>query len=89
MVALFAALVFAFFTLGNSAHAQLIPTPESQSNLILDPTYPGPGTEVLVRLDAYSVNTTGAEIRWFIDDVESVGDRNERSITVPLHNSGR
>ena len=50
--------------------------------LSTSPTFPIPNADVTVRLEDYSVNAIGAEVFWFIDDVEQTEVKNERSITV-------
>lgn len=45
------------------------------------PKYPEPHETVTVSLNQYGVNTFGATIRWYLDDVEQVDYRNERSMT--------
>jgi hypothetical protein len=50
--------------------------------LLLQPKLPEPNSEVNVSLDAYTMNTAGAKISWFIDGVEIAERANARSITV-------
>ncbi len=57
----------------------------SEASLITSPQYPYPNTNVTVELSAYSMNTAGADIRWYEDGTEITTARNERAITV---NSG-
>ncbi len=49
--------------------------------LIAKPQFPAPYSVVEVSLDDYSVETTGASIAWYIDNVEQKEDRNERTLS--------
>jgi hypothetical protein len=63
-----------------NTHAQLS---EGQPiGLSVEPQYPSPHSSVIISLEAYSMDTTGATIRWYIDKVEQVSARNERGIEV-------
>ena len=48
----------------------------------LDPQYPNPGETVTANFDDYAINSAGGTILWFIDGVEGVTFRNQRSITL-------
>lgn len=52
------------------------------------PQYPEPQSTATVSLNDYSVNTFGATINWFVNGVEQVGAKNNRSITVPTREIG-
>jgi len=56
--------------------------------LKLTPTYPIPNSTVEVSLELYSVNTSGASIRWFIDGVENTTVQNNRQIQLPTGSFG-
>lgn len=60
----------------------------TDASLTLNPSNPLPNSEVTVSLNAYSVDTTGATISWFIDGVEQQQSRNLRSITVDTGDIG-
>ena len=77
LLAFFASLLF----LGTFVfvHAQSLPT---NASLQLTPQFPEPQKEVRVSLNAYSVDTTGATISWYVDGVEMKGLRNEREISI-------
>lgn len=53
---------------------------QSSATLIASPQFPTPNQEVSVSLDAYSMNTLGATITWYVDKVELTDRKNERSI---------
>ena len=65
----------------HSAQAQFLPA-NTGIQLTLSPKSPAPGDEVRVSLDAYSVDTVGATISWFIDGVAQPAAKNNRSLTV-------
>ncbi|MCF7816066.1 MAG: hypothetical protein K9M10_02460 [Candidatus Pacebacteria bacterium] len=76
-------LLFLFFGLGISfLHAQSLPTNAAGVNLIPNPQFPAPHSLVEISLDAYSLETTGAYIRWYTNDVAQSHCRNERSCTI-------
>ncbi len=52
------------------------------------PQYPEPNSSVNVSVNDYSVNTLGATISWFVNGVEQVTSKNERSIKVPTRELG-
>ncbi len=62
-----------------SLHAQTL-SGQSGATLIASPQFPTPNQEVTVSLDAYSMNTIGATITWYVDKIELVDRKNERSI---------
>lgn len=62
-----------------------VPTTHAQSAdaiLALDPSFPEPGEQVHVSLDAYSMDTAGAQIAWYLDGVELTSFKNARSMTI-------
>lgn len=61
-------------------HAQVFD--ESALQLLTDPEFPGPRQTLTVSLDAYTMNTTGATIQWYVDGVERGEFKNERSMTL-------
>jgi hypothetical protein len=71
-------LVFAFPFVVN---AQFIPN-QPAVTISTSPTIPEPFAETVVSLDAYTLDTTGATISWFIDGVEEQSARNLRSLTL-------
>ncbi len=54
----------------------------ASASLVVEPTFPEPESEVTVSLDAYSMDTVGATISWYIDSKQVVSSKNERSIVV-------
>ncbi len=84
------ALVPLFLFLGISAssvHAQFSGM-DQEASLVTSPQYPRPDSEVMVELSAYSMNTAGADIKWFEDGKELTSVRNERSITLSAGSVG-
>jgi hypothetical protein len=63
--------------------------PSGQSTLKLDPSFPKPNSTVVVSLDAYTMDTTGATITWSVDGVEMQSARNSRSTSVLLGDVGK
>lgn len=63
-----------------SGHAQFS-GPSSSVNLSLQPRFPAPNETVTIALEAYTIDTTGSEVRWFIDGREQPDLRNQREIT--------
>ncbi|MDC1205590.1 hypothetical protein N8083_01960 [Candidatus Pacebacteria bacterium] len=57
-------------------------------NIIASPAYPEPFAEVELKLDAYSINTTGSTISWFIDGVEQIDARNTRKMNLIVGDLG-
>lgn len=79
--------VFVWFVLLSlPVHAQSINTDVS---LELEPRYPTPGSVVTVSLNAYSMDTIGASIMWYVDKKELTNFKNERSITVTVGDAGK
>ena len=59
------------------------------ANLKMVPTYPEPDSTVVISLDAYTVDTSGATIAWYIDGEEVTASRNERSMQLRLGKIGQ
>jgi hypothetical protein len=78
---LFFALLCGFFLSITPAEAQMT-IDASSASIVAEPEYPSPLGEVTLSLDAYTLNTTGADIRWYINNTERVDARNERSLTM-------
>ncbi|QQR64721.1 hypothetical protein IPH92_04130 [Candidatus Kaiserbacteria bacterium] len=74
--------------LPSSAFAQVPSFIGSSIYLESKPQYPEPQSTATVSLNDYSVNTFGATINWFVNGVEQVGAKNNRSITVPTREIG-
>ncbi len=51
-------------------------------NLTVSPNYPEPESSVVIALEAYTTNTIGATVSWFIDGVEQPDFENDRSILI-------
>ena len=60
----------------------------SNAHLQISPRYYEPNSTVTVQLQAFSMNTNGATIRWFIDGTENPNYRNERSLPVTVGELG-
>ena len=65
-------------------HAQEGLPAGSSVSLTLDPLFPEPGSAVTVALDAYSIDTSGATITWYVDGAEVPSFRNARSIILTV-----
>lgn len=79
----FISIVMCFFFSGiNSTLAQFATLGGGTLQLTLDPQFPTPYSSVVVSIDDYSVDTTGATISWYVDGVEQTASRNERSIKI-------
>jgi hypothetical protein len=79
-------LVF-LFSLG-FAHAQFSAGDSIGASLETNPKFPGPNESVQVSLNAYSINTTGARVTWYVDDKKLEYSQNERSIRVTTGDIG-
>ncbi len=80
-------LFFLFLALSYTAYAQT--NIAGDASLKLEPRFFEPGSTVTVSLDAYTMNTTGAEILWYVDGKELVASRNSRSIQVIVGDFGK
>lgn len=58
------------------------------ASLTTIPTTPPPNSDITVTLNAFSVNTNGATIQWFVDGIENTEARNARSIEVQSQSLG-
>lgn len=56
--------------------------PGSTAEIELSPQFPAPDQTVRVSLNAYTFDTTGATIRWYINGVENTELQNNRSISL-------
>lgn len=66
-----------------SASAQFSQTPTVPgSSLVTEPRFPEPGQTVTLRLNDFSLNTSGAAYSWFINETELTSAANQRSITL-------
>ena len=63
-------------------HAQAALDEATSISLISNPEYPAPYSSVIISLDAYTINTTGASILWYINNVEQKQVQNARSIEI-------
>ena len=70
-----------------TAAAQFIPNTQS-AELRLLPAVPEPNQAVSVTLEAYTIDTTGATIIWFVDGVENTETRNLRNLTLTAKGLG-
>lgn len=66
----------------HTSNAQAIPSGITDAVLTPRTEYPEPNTAVPIRLDAYTTDTVGAKIRWFIDGKEHPEFNDLRNITV-------
>lgn len=80
-VFLFSFLVCVFFAFPYVSHAQFS-IGQAGLHLVADPQFPSPHTHVVISLDDYSLDTTGASIAWYVHNLEQKESRNERSITI-------
>jgi hypothetical protein len=48
--------------------------------IILNPQYPNPGEQITATIDDYALNSTGASITWFFDDLSAPAVDNNRTI---------
>ncbi len=71
-----------FFTYVPYTHAQSFFNENTSVHLIPNPEFPSPNSQVQITLDDYSVQTTGADITWYIQGTENKDFRNERSISL-------
>ena len=71
----------------SSAQSSLSQT--TNVHLSIEPNFPAPESSAVVSLEAYTIDTTGATISWFIDGKEQVGYKNERSIPIDVPELGK
>ncbi len=74
--------VCSFFGITMLAFAQFTPFGGGALQLTLSPQSPTPHSVVVVSIDDYSVDTTGATISWYVDGTEQASSKNERSIRI-------
>lgn len=81
--ALFLAFVLmcASFSVAPQASAQTLGVGQSAS-LTTNPSVPAPNSTVVVSLSAYTIDSTGATIRWYVDGGERTDATNARRLTV-------
>ncbi|NCN52718.1 hypothetical protein GW943_02835 [Candidatus Parcubacteria bacterium] len=80
LIAVFFVCVCSFFLVfAGYVHAQSF---ADEASLEVSPRTPAPFSTVTVSLNAYTLDTVGASIRWYIDGTESTNVRNERAITL-------
>ncbi|MFT5037284.1 MAG: hypothetical protein ACI9VM_000863 [Candidatus Azotimanducaceae bacterium] len=77
--------IFAFSAANTMAQSFGINT---DATIKIKPAYPEPNTDVTASLDAYAINTTGANISWYIDGSEVVNAKNLREITFAVGDLG-
>ncbi len=75
-------------TFTQTTHAQSFLGGPSGASLIVSPQFPNPHTPIKVSLDAYSLDTTGASIVWYIDGVEDTQFRDARDISLETKGLG-
>ncbi len=79
---LFFAMLLCSIVLSSSpSNAQSLSDYQSKISLSTVPSFPQPNSTVTVTLDAYSMNTVGSSIFWYVDGKEMIEGRNERSIS--------
>lgn len=86
---LFVSLLFLTVIVGgHTAHAQSAADQNIGVHLVTNPQFPSPNTPIEVSLDAYSLETTGATISWYVNDVPLERFENERTITIETGDIG-
>jgi len=83
-----AGVLFVYGTDILPAHAQGFLSNTTGIQLELTPAYPTPESIVQVSINDYSLNTMGATIRWFVNEMEFSDSLNKRSITIPVGTLG-
>ncbi len=79
--------LFCLLILPFTVHAQSV-LPEQNLTLKLSPLTPEPNTETTISLDAYSYETNGATIIWYVDGKEETSARNQRSLKITTKDAG-
>jgi hypothetical protein len=82
----FAVFSILFFTTP-AVHAQTLPG--QGLGLLATPEFPTPHSPVEVSLNDYSIDTAGADVSWYVNGVEKVDSRNERTIQVLAGDLGK
>lgn len=78
IIFVFACVILISFALPKPAAAQFA----ASASLAVEPAFPAPLTNVSVSLEAYTMNTVGATITWFVNGTEMKASRNARTISV-------
>ncbi len=85
-------LVLLIFFTAHSASAQLIgsnfTSNSSSAEISISPAFPDPYTTINVSLSDYSINTQGAQYRWYINNTEDTSLANQRSFSLGVGNIG-
>ncbi len=81
------ALLGSFFAMTMTVHAQIFDD-ASSAQLVTSPEYPAPHSAVTISLEAYSMNTSGATVWWYVDGAERADARNARSMTLTTGDLG-
>ena len=76
-----------YFLLLSPALAQSLGT-ETNISIIANPRFPEPAELVTLSLNAYTIDTNGGSIRWFIDGTELVSATNNRSVELLAPGAG-
>lgn len=71
-------ILFSLFIFPFGTHAQVGGLNQNIA-IITSPHYPEPNTETTISLDAYTYDTTGASITWYVDGMEETAAKNQRS----------
>lgn len=79
-------ILFLYSATFSSAQGQSIP---EQISLVSKPKFPKPNSVAEISLNAYTLNTTGSTIRWYVNDTEQISSRNERTISVDIGDLGK
>lgn len=82
-------LIYLLFAYPITSHAQAFLTENTGVTIISKPEFPSANTSVLVSLDDYSINTLGAKIAWYVNNIELTQFRNARSATVQTGDIGK
>lgn len=78
-----------FFSIGEITQAQSLVSAGPTITLVPSPSSPSPNAPVNITVDAYTIDTTGATIIWFIDGTEQVSARNNRSLSITTGELGK
>lgn len=74
--------LLSFSLVTHTAYAQQLLGDSSAVSIVPNRSSILPYEDIVFTLNDYSINTIGADIRWYVDGIEKVPMRNERSITV-------
>ena len=78
-IGIFCSILFANVS---TSHAQSFLGQTDPVQLIPNPEFPTPKSQITISLNDYSVETTGANITWYVNNIEDASFRNERSISI-------